>query len=81
MELNSILAELTILFRKELARDNVELKMEMNAKDVDGWDSLNHMALIAATEKHFGIKFTFKEIMKMKNVEDMCCAIQSKLIK
>lgn len=81
MELKLILAELTTLFRKELSRENVELKMEMNAKDVDGWDSLNHMALVAAVEKRFGIKFSFKEIMKMKNIEDMCLAIQSKLTK
>lgn len=81
MELNLILVELTTLFRKELSRENIELKMEMNAKDVDGWDSLNHMALIAAVEERFSIKFTFKEIMKMKNIEDMCLAIQSKLTK
>jgi acyl carrier protein len=79
MELNKILEELNILFRKILSNDSLELKMETTANEVDGWDSLNHMTLISSIEKHYNIKFALKEIMKLKNVEDMCRIIQAKI--
>jgi acyl carrier protein len=79
MELSEILSELNLLFQKLLSNESLELKMDTTAKDVDGWDSLNHMALITEIEKHYKIRFTLKEIMKLKNVEDMCKSVQSKM--
>jgi acyl carrier protein len=79
MELNEILSELTILFRKVLSNNSIELKMESTAKDVDDWTSLNHMTIISEIEKKYNVKFAFKEIMKLKNVQDMCVSISSKL--
>jgi acyl carrier protein len=81
MELNEILSELNVLFQKVLSDKSVILKMGTTARDVDGWDSLNHMALITAIEKHYKIRFALKEIMKLKNVEDMCKIVQSKIVK
>ncbi|MCX6266781.1 MAG: acyl carrier protein [Bacteroidetes bacterium] len=79
MELNEILSELNLLFRRVLANKAVELKMDTTAKDVDGWDSLNHMFLISSIEEHYKIRFALKEIIKLKNVEDMCRIVQSKI--
>ena len=81
MELNEILNELNILFKKELTDDSISLQLESTAKDVDNWDSLNHMVLISAIEKKYHIKFSLKEIMKLKNVGDMCSLVQSKINK
>ena len=39
--------------------------------DIDGWDSLEHIDLIIAVERRFGIKFTMGEVNGMKNVGEM----------
>ena len=40
---------------------------QMTAEDVDGWDSLNHINLIIALERAFGIKFATAEISRLKD--------------
>lgn len=48
-------------------------------KDVDGWDSLTHMQIIAQIEKRFGVRFNFREVIKFKNVGDLCSALLTKM--
>jgi acyl carrier protein len=36
--------------------------------EVEAWDSLQHMNLIASLEQKFGIEFTFEEIVSMQSV-------------
>jgi acyl carrier protein len=50
----------------------------MSAKDVEGWNSLNHMILVSEIEKAFSIKFKLKDLNKMHNVGDMIDIIASK---
>lgn len=59
--------------------DSIHLKYETTANDVKGWDSLNHIELVIAIEKHFTIKFNFAELQKFKNVGEMCDNIAAKL--
>lgn len=46
--------------------------------DVDGWDSLAHIQLVVAMEKHFDAKFTSEEILSWKNVGEMVDSILTK---
>jgi acyl carrier protein len=52
---------------------------ELSALDVENWDSLSHMLLIAEVESSFAIKFRLKDLNKMANVGDMIAIIGSKL--
>jgi acyl carrier protein len=72
MEMDEILFELTLLFREVLSNNSVELGMETTANDIDDWTSLNHMSLISEIENKYQIKFSLKEIMRLKNVGDIC---------
>lgn len=57
MERNEILKQVEEIFREELELDDLELTDETTAEDVEGWDSLSHVQLVAAMEEAFGIEF------------------------
>lgn len=65
------LEELTDIFRTLFDQPALELKDELTAKDVEGWDSFNHINLVIAIEEHFGVRFTTEEIAGLRNVGDM----------
>jgi len=79
METNKILEEITIIFREILDNNEILLTMNSTAKDVEEWDSLTHVLLIVAIEKHFKIRFTSIEIQSFLNVGDMCNSIKNKI--
>ena len=41
------------------------------ASDVPGWDSLNHVKVLVAVEKAYGIRLKGREILGLKNVHDL----------
>ena len=79
MNANEIKDKLTDIFRKVFKDSTITLLPEMSAKDVEKWDSLNHLVLISTVEAEFGIKFKLKELIAMKNVGDLLSAISSKI--
>ena len=79
MEKTEIAEKLTPVFRKVFANNTLELTDELSALDVENWDSLSHMLLIAEVESSFAIKFRLKDLNKMANVGDMIDIISSKL--
>jgi acyl carrier protein len=78
MEQETIKANLEKIFREVFSDDSLIITRVMSAKDVEGWNSLNHMILVSEIEKAFSIKFKLKELNKMHNVGDMIDIIASK---
>ena len=78
MERNQILAEVQEIFRDVLDNEEIELQDATTADDIEEWDSLTHIQLIVAIEKHFRIKFTSKEILSWQNVGQMIDCIATK---
>lgn len=79
MEKEEIVNKLTPVFRKVFADNSLVITDELSALDVENWDSLSHMLLIAEVENEFAIKFKLKDLNKMANVGDMIAIISSKL--
>jgi acyl carrier protein len=77
--MEEIINECTVIYRNVLKNENIQLTATTNANDIDEWDSLNHTILLSEVQKHFGVKFKLKEIIKFKNVGDMCNLILEKL--
>jgi acyl carrier protein len=67
------------IFRMVFNDDEIDIRPEMTADDVDGWDSLSHVNLILAVEKVFEIRFTQREILTFKKVGDLLDAIDNKI--
>ena len=78
MEKSQILDEVQAIFREVLDNEEIVLASETTADDIEEWDSLTHIQLIVAIEKHFKIKFTSKEILSWQNVGEMIDCIATK---
>jgi len=72
-----LLSEVQSIMRNVLDEESIVLNETATANDVEGWDSLTHIQLIVAIEKHFKIKFSSKEILSWKNVGEMVNSIQA----
>lgn len=73
MSREEIYKKLTEIFNTILddREDDIVLSDEITADEVEGWDSLTHISLIAEVEQVFQMKFQMKEVVGMKNVGEM----------
>ena len=71
--------KLNSIFREVFDDDTLQIRPEMTADDVDGWDSLSHVNLIVAVETAFLIRFNRKELLSFKNVGDLLRCIEGKI--
>ena len=77
--MDNIYERLTQVFRDFFDDDSIVIDEDTTADDIDDWDSLEHINLIASVEQEFGIKFTMGEVQAMKNVGDMADLIAAKM--
>jgi acyl carrier protein len=73
-----IYSALTDIFNDVFIRDDMELKPEMTARDVPGWDSFRQIEIIMAAEERFGVKLQNSEIDQIGNVADLVQALAAK---
>lgn len=78
MSTDEVYQKLTPVFQTVFDDEELVLRPNLTATDVDGWDSLSHIRLMLTVEKAFGIKFAASEIGKLKNVGELAHLIQSK---
>lgn len=78
MEKSQILDEVQAIFRDVLDNEKIVLANETTADDIEEWDSLTHIQLIVAIEKHFKIRFTSREILSWQNVGQLIDSIANK---
>ena len=77
--MEKILKALEPIFHAVFDDEGIVLKPEMSAADIEAWDSLTHIRLVVAIEKHFGIKFAFGELQDLKDVGEMATLIAEKV--
>lgn len=76
---NEIYSRLNEVFRDVFDDEEITVNEHMNADDIDDWDSLAQISLIAAVESEFGIRFDMKTALSLKNVGDMAHQIAALL--
>lgn len=79
MTLDEIFDNLNLVFRDVFDDEEIVVTADTTAEDIEDWDSLEHINLMAAVEKEFGVKFSMGQIVTMKNVGEMADIILGKL--
>jgi acyl carrier protein len=70
---------LTKVFRDVFDDDQITLRRDMTAADIDDWDSISHVNLLVAIESEFAVHFEIGEFKQLKNVGGMMDLIEAKL--
>lgn len=78
MERKEILKQINSIFIETLDNEGIVLNESTTANDVEEWDSLTHIILVVAIEKHFNIRFTSIEIQSWKNIGELISCIATK---
>ena len=79
MNREEVFVRLNSVFQDVFDDESIEVTDTTTADDIEDWDSLEHINLVAAVEKEFKIKFSMGQIVSMKNVGEMINIILEKL--
>jgi acyl carrier protein len=78
MNTEDVLAKLQTVF-DDVFVEHVDLRPELSAKDVPEWDSLQHISLVVAVERAFGVRFRIGEVEAAKNVGEFAELVRRRL--
>lgn len=79
MNQEELYQRLNTVFQDVFDDESIEVSADTTADDIEDWDSLEHINLVAAVEKEFAIKFSMGQIVSMKNVGEMVNIMLEKL--
>ena len=63
--------KLNAVFRDVFDDESITVNDSTTADDIADWDSLSHINLVESVEDEFEVKFSMKDVVKMKNVGEM----------
>ena len=78
MEKSNILTQLETIIRELFDDYDGPVTPELNALDVEQWDSLGNVQLMVMIEKILSIRFEMKEIQNLQNIEELVELIYEK---
>jgi acyl carrier protein len=78
MSADAVLQQLREIMIDVFDVDDLEVTPQTTAEDVEEWDSLSHVRLVVAVERHFGLKFKNSEIEGLKTVGDLARLIDAR---
>ena len=79
MTREEVFQKLNSVFQDVFDDDTIAVCDETTAADIEDWDSLEHINLMVAVEKVFGMKFNMAEVTGLKNVGEMVDVILKRL--
>ncbi|ETT12302.1 phosphopantetheine attachment domain protein [Fusobacterium sp. CM21] len=67
------------IFRDIFDDEELIIREDMSANDIEDWDSLAQINLIIAIEKEFKVKFNLEEVSSLKNIGEMLELLSKKI--
>ncbi|MCD7726192.1 MAG: acyl carrier protein [Clostridiales bacterium] len=77
MTRDEVFQRLNGVFQDVFDDESITVTETTTADDIEEWDSLEHINLLAAVEQEFGMKFNMGQVVSMKNVGEMADIIMS----
>lgn len=79
MNRQEIIEKLTPIFRNVLDLKDLTLTVDLNPDDVETWDSMANMTIVAEVQEAFNVKFSLKEMVRFSNVGSLVEILESKI--
>lgn len=79
MTREEVFGKLNEVFQDVFDEESITVTETTTADDIEEWDSLEHINLLAAVEQEFGMKFNMGQVVSMKNVGEMADIIISQI--
>lgn len=79
MTREAVFETLNEVFRDVFDDESISVTENTTSNDIEDWDSLEHINLLAAVEQEFCVKFNMGQVVSMKNVGEMADIIISQL--
>jgi acyl carrier protein len=76
---DQIYTRLTLILQEVFDNDDLVARPELDAAQVEGWDSMGNVRLFLAIEQDFGVRFGAGEISEIQNVGELAALITRKL--
>jgi acyl carrier protein len=73
-----VLTQLSIIFADLLQQPGLVLSAPMQTGDLDGWDSFKNVEILMACEEHWHIRFSSREIDRIRTIGDLAACIAAK---
>ena len=80
MTREEVFTKLNEVFRDVFDDETICVNENTTSADIEDWDSLEHINLLAAVEQEFGMKFNMGQVVSMKNVGEMSDIIMSQVV-
>ena len=79
MTREEVLNSVQDIFRDIFDDQSLVVLESTNSEDIEDWDSMNHINLVSAIEKHFAIRFALGELQTLNDVGGMIDLMMKKL--
>lgn len=79
MDDSQILTQVREIIADVLDQPDLQVSTATTATDVAGWDSFNHINIVVAVERRFGIKVNTAEVEDLRNVGELVALVGRKL--
>lgn len=72
------MSKLTKIFSAVLGVDEAKVVSGLSPENTPSWDSLNAIVLVSEVEKALNVKFSYDEVMSVKNFSDVVELVKAK---
>lgn len=79
MKREEIITNVTSIIRSVLKNNELTIVDNQDLTELENWDSLTQVTIIAQIEKQFSIRFKLLELNRLKIFSEMISIIESKL--
>lgn len=79
MSREEILNKLQDIFFDVFGDETIKINEQTSAEDIEAWDSLTNISILASVQDVFSVSFNMDEIVTMNNVKQIVDAIMGKI--